>query len=238
MSAAIVDGLELAGRAKHLDGDRETVAREAAARIVSDMILAGQGADVLKLAAVMDRKSAADGGGDGEDSPVLAALRRMPGLAQGLERSTEEEPAHDTRAASDTYTPGTSDSNSGGRDPGVFFAPQLPLLGAAEPADDDAGPGGGGGGGGGPPPPPAPPPVPLYTPPRPVLKKMRPPRERRAVPRPRFRGGRRGRLHAPRGPGPDPGRRRRHGHRRRSRQRHLRAARGGQSRDRALSRSR
>lgn len=134
LSAAITDGLELAGRTAGIEGDGESVAKECAARIVSDMILAGRGEEVLKLGAVLAPKGGDDDGKHGK-SPVLDALSRMPGMLPGREPSQVAERVAGTAEESDTCATRTTDGRSGARverpDQGAarpFFAPQLPLL--------------------------------------------------------------------------------------------------------------
>lgn len=134
LSAAITDGLELAGRTTGIEGDSESVAKECAARIVSDMILAGRGEEVLKLGAVLAPKGGDDDGKRGK-SPVLDALSRMPGMLPGREPSQVAERVPNTAEESDTCATRTTDGRSGARAeqadqvaPRPFFAPQLPLL--------------------------------------------------------------------------------------------------------------
>ncbi len=182
LNAAIVDGLALAGREKGLVGDRELVARQAAAHIVSDMILAGRGEEVLKLGAVVAPKMpdrGGDGGLDDDESPVLAALSRMPGMLRVQEQSRDHEEDAEIPASTRISTPGTSDCTSDGarnwvphaadRERGrPFFAPQLPLLpGGSEGERSGAAPPPAGAGARAPHPPAGPPHPPIHLDPAP-----------------------------------------------------------------------
>lgn len=138
LSDALTAGCELAGRQSGLDGDGLQVARTVAARIVSDEILAGRGMDVLKLMAVTATKD--DGkGGDDNESPVLKALRKLPGMVEGRAVSTIDGESREIPSESGISAPSTSDylsvaAGQGGisdhqAQPGrPFFAPQIPLL--------------------------------------------------------------------------------------------------------------
>lgn len=134
LNCAIVDGLERAGREKGLTGSAEEVARQSAARIVSDMILAGQGADVLKLAVLAAPKVGENGDGNDGESPVLRALQRMPGMVVVPERSSQKTTQAQIDVESVTYEVSATDYKSDARPndapPQPFFAPQqaLPLL--------------------------------------------------------------------------------------------------------------
>lgn len=138
LNHAIVDGLAMAGERAGIEGDRATQAREAAARIVSDMILAGRGEEVLKLAAVIAPKVGEDKA-PGDDSPVLAALKRMPGMVPGHNQATYSSEPDESAAPSMACGTRTTDCQSDGAGeapkPGhqvqsavPYFAPQLPLL--------------------------------------------------------------------------------------------------------------
>lgn len=151
LSAAITDGLEIAGRSAGIEGEPEEVARETAARIVSDMILAGRGEEVLKLGAVLAPKGSDDDGKHGK-SPVLEALARMPGMVPGREPSRIAEREPDTAEESGACATRATDGRSGARveradqgAPRPFFAPQLPLLPAG--FSGSGGPAGRGAGG-------------------------------------------------------------------------------------------
>jgi len=129
---AIEQGLELAGRSKGMEGTREQVAEQAAAAIVSDMILAGQGDDVLKIWATVAPKNDDGEGGKGKQSTLAASLAAV-GKRLGASGAPHA-PADDTEAPADstTYEHGAPDTASDGRaNPGLeyTFLPQhaLPL---------------------------------------------------------------------------------------------------------------
>ncbi len=139
LNRALMRGLEIAGRERGLVGDADEVATEAAARIASDLVLAGRGDEVLKLLAVAgvndDKKP-------GEKSPLLHALERMPGMpaAQGAPITGQTF----TQAPDPADIPATrpADNQSEAQTSAPFFALQRPLL-PAELAPAQA-PGGGG----------------------------------------------------------------------------------------------
>lgn len=128
---AINGGLAMAGRARGLRGDDAAVRVATAEHIVSDMILAGQGADVLKLAAVVGSPKAEDPS-DGERSPLAAALGRLPGISPGPGRSQTQPYEERAPANSTSYGDGTHDQQSDAPLAQPFFAPQT-LLPLADP---------------------------------------------------------------------------------------------------------
>ena len=80
-------GLASAMRAKGAHGDEEELAIAAVAHIASDLILSGQGRDVLAIYAQAAPKSD-DGDDDGRHrSPLVRALERLPGMVAVPESS-------------------------------------------------------------------------------------------------------------------------------------------------------
>lgn len=126
--AGLRRGLAYAARTKGLDGEEEELATETVARIASDLILAGQGRDVLAILAQAAPKSD-DGAGDpGKESPLVAALRRLPGMVGGPE-SARAAPGHaETQTNTEPPTPGPTDTAFVPPAAPPFFAPQVPLL--------------------------------------------------------------------------------------------------------------
>lgn len=141
LNDAIIKGLNYAGRTKGLEGTPEEVATESAARIVSDMILAGQGSDVIKIM-VMAAPKSEDGQGNGKESPVLAALQKLPGLVNGPQSSPAEQADGETSRHPETCDASASDNESVADVQRPFFAPQqtLPIVEPGAPAADRTGP--------------------------------------------------------------------------------------------------
>jgi len=143
LNDAIVKGMENAGREKGFQGDPEDVAMQTAAAIISDMILAGRGDEVLKVAVLAAPKLDADGDlGNGKDSPVLSALRRLPGL-KVAQKSHNPQTIEQTTEQSTTYNDGATHPESEARQnadkDGLVFAPQSLLLdGRSEPGQAHA----------------------------------------------------------------------------------------------------
>jgi hypothetical protein len=164
--SAIQKGLAMAERAYRLNAQLDTdlggaadesLALEAAARIASDMVLAGQGRDVLALWASVAVKS--DGkDGSAERGTLAEALRRLPGSKNstfepldGAVRSPADSGQHETSGASaacdgsptDYASVGTSNQTSNGAVSAdlarPFFHPQslipgmVPLAGVSKP---------------------------------------------------------------------------------------------------------
>lgn len=156
--------MELAGRNSGLTGERAEVIEQTGARIVADMIQAGQGGDVLKLWAVTATKTGAGKGEQGGKSALASALERVSGqlsgpdssrdqtgeaesdgrskaCAQGASAAQSVAPANQGhsghQAASDGDQVGAISGELVAQGAGPYFAPQrtLPL------ADPSAGPG-------------------------------------------------------------------------------------------------
>lgn len=151
---AINQGLTKAGRAKGLTGSDEEIAAESAAHIVSDMIQAGQGADVLKLAAV-SAPATDQGEGNGSKSPLLQALERLPGMQTGSKPAqalpeqssdpintgkTEQSATHTQSEAPDNQPFFTLQSRLLLNSPGRSGTPYPPLGGSPHPIVLDAEP--------------------------------------------------------------------------------------------------
>ncbi len=120
-------GLAQAGRAKGLTGSDDDVAVESVARIASDLILSGQGRDVLAIFAQVAAKGDEPGAGDPK-SPLQQALARMPGLQNGTGVSLAglahaEKPA-DSRENDERHT----DHALVTRSDQPFFCPQQTLI--------------------------------------------------------------------------------------------------------------
>lgn len=120
-------GLAQAGRARGIQGDEDEVATEAVARIASDLILAGQGRDVLAIFAQAAPKGDEGGGGDTE-SPLQQALRRMPGLQNGTAVPLVPLDATPIRAEPMENDTRPTDPASVTRHGQPFFSPQQTLL--------------------------------------------------------------------------------------------------------------
>lgn len=120
-------GLAHAGRAKGLEGDDEEVATESVAMIASDLVLAGQGRDVLAIWA-----QAAPKGDEGEEggkkSPLLRALERMPGLGSVPNPSQLARPVGENTAESKENAVTPTDPASVTCQGQPFFSPQGNLL--------------------------------------------------------------------------------------------------------------
>ena len=137
MQAAITKGLADAGREKYGDlmpeDDREA-AVVTGSMIVQDMINAGKGDDVLKLAAVIQSKDT--GESDGE-STLEAALKRLPTASRDTFMSSGEGEQGQKTTQSGSYGESATDTESGAHvftpDGGSFFSPQQALLMHSEP---------------------------------------------------------------------------------------------------------
>jgi hypothetical protein len=161
--SAIQKGLAMAERAYRLNAQLDTdlggcgdesLALEAAARIASDMVLAGQGRDVLALWASVAVKSDGKDGGGAERGTLAEALRRLPGTKNstfepldGAVQSPADSGQHETSGASSACDGSPTDYASVGAanqvvmaDPSrPFFHPQgllpgmVPLAGVSKP---------------------------------------------------------------------------------------------------------
>jgi len=125
---ALTRGLAYAGRAKGLEGDEDEVAVESAARIASDMILAGRGADVLALYIQAAPKGDDGNSPGGPKSPLVRALERLPGMVLVPGQSRPDDQDHAQPADSHGEGQGTTDTGLVAPADHPFFAPQLPLI--------------------------------------------------------------------------------------------------------------
>lgn len=130
IASAITKGLAHAGRTKYPDRvsstDLEEAAADTAAMIVSDMIQAGQGNEVIKVWAQVAIKESE--GQNCQSKNILAdALSRLPSPSHDTDmtRTREAEPeAPDTKGLADDRP---TDTKSNGSLNLPFFAPQVPL---------------------------------------------------------------------------------------------------------------
>ncbi len=120
-------GLAHAGRAKGLEGDEEEVATQSVAMIASDMVLAGQGRDVLAIWAQAAPKGD-EGDPDAKKSPLLRALERMPGLGSVPDSSQPAIAPAQNRAESTENAQAPTDPASVTLPDQPFFSPQRTLL--------------------------------------------------------------------------------------------------------------
>ncbi len=132
LSDAITKGLATAGRRKfgeEMSQDDEAAATQTAAMIVSDMIEAGQGADVLKLWAQVSSKDQQE---QTQGNSLEAALKALPSASRVSLVAQGQTEAEQPLEKSGTYQPRTSDNESGvmpSQPAGAtYFAPQQPLL--------------------------------------------------------------------------------------------------------------
>lgn len=137
-------GLAHAGRAKGLIGDEEEVATQSVAMIASDMVLAGQGRDVLAIWAQAAPKGD-EGDEGGKKSVLLAALESLPGLGSVQNPSQLPRKPAENAAESKKNEPLPTYPAFVTRSDQPFFSPQgnlLPpsVLPPPHPASDDASP--------------------------------------------------------------------------------------------------
>jgi len=125
--AGIKCGLVHAGRAKGLTGTDDEVSIESVARIASDLIMAGQGRDVLAILAQASPKGDEAGAGDTE-SPLQLAMARMPGLQNGtgVSRAVIEHDGKPAESQENEQRPTDNVSVTHGQQP--FFSPQHTLI--------------------------------------------------------------------------------------------------------------
>ena len=140
MQSAITKGLADAGRSKYGDlmpeDDREA-AVITGSMIVQDMISAGKGDDVLKLAAAIQSKETGEEGGE---STLESALKRLPTASRDTFMPQVSNTEGQNALISDGYEERTTDTESGAHgftpEGGSFFSPQQTLLMHSEPATD------------------------------------------------------------------------------------------------------
>lgn len=138
INTAITRGLAYGGKEKAPDDfvglNDEEAAVESAARIVSDMILSGQGNDVIKIWSQVATK---DNDKESASKNVLAeALARLPQRSQAPDVSRSTGDTGERLINKGDADGGTTDYKSGGTHNQPYFAPQGCLL-LDDLADDD-----------------------------------------------------------------------------------------------------
>ena len=131
-------GLASAMVAKGADprADEEELAVEAVAHIASDLILAGQGRDVLAIyAQAAPKGDDYDGEEGGRKSPLVRALERLPGMVPGPQSSLSGPVEASDMAIPEVRALGATHPQSVAPPGQPFFNPQRTLL----PPDRDAG---------------------------------------------------------------------------------------------------
>ncbi len=103
----------------------EEAAEIGAAMIVSDMIQAGQGAEVLKIWASIAPKT--DEGGEGAND-LSKAFSALPAHLKGTGQAEDTDTTTTTPAISTTYEEGAHHSELGAPENAPYFLPQMPLL--------------------------------------------------------------------------------------------------------------
>jgi len=166
-------GLASAMRAKGARGeDEEELAVEAVAHIASDLILAGQGRDVLAIyAQAAPKNNDYDDAPGGHKSPLVRALERLPGMVTGPESARAASGEQENSVIPAIQAQGATHPQSVAPPGQPFFTPQRQLLPPALTAPEAVrpsalvrGPDVRAAGRPGYPPPPGSPPSPLYTP--------------------------------------------------------------------------
>lgn len=138
INTAITRGLAHAGQIRYPDQvngeDLEEAATQTAAMIVSDMIQAGQGNDVIKIWSQVATK---DNDKESASKNVLAeALARLPQRSQDPDVSRSTGDTGERLINTGDADGGTTDYKSGGTHNQPYFAPQGCLL-LDDLADDD-----------------------------------------------------------------------------------------------------
>jgi hypothetical protein len=163
-------GLASAMRAKGAQGDEEELAIAAVAHIASDLILSGQGRDVLAIYAQAAPKSDDGDGDERHKSPLVRALERLPGMVAVPESSRADDGEGENAVIPAIQATGATHPQSVAPSGQPFFTPQGQLLPAdLVPLDVSAhavsrGPDARAAGRPGHPLPPGSPPSPLHTP--------------------------------------------------------------------------
>ena len=130
INTAITRGLAHAGRIRYPDqvngADLDEAATQTAAMIVSDMIQAGQGNDVIKIWSQVATK---DNDKETASKNVLAeALARLPARSQVPDESRNNTADDESLINTWVTDGGTTDYKSGGTHNQPYFAPQGCLL--------------------------------------------------------------------------------------------------------------
>ena len=136
ITSAITRGLAEAGRRRYpqlvSNSDTEEAATQTAAMIVSDMVDAGQGNDVLKLLVTTATKETPGNDPASTENTLARALSRLPSGSHVTDVSPDED--------EETEAPASTGTNDGGALPvslealpgdaknGTWFSPQQSLL--------------------------------------------------------------------------------------------------------------
>lgn len=130
INSAITKGLAHAGRAKYPDKvnstDLEEAAVDTAAMIVSDMIQAGQGNDVIKVWAQVAIKES-DSQNSSSNNILADALSRLPSPSHGADMSQSPDLETETHNIKGIDDGRPTDAKSNGSINLPYFAPQVPL---------------------------------------------------------------------------------------------------------------
>jgi hypothetical protein len=128
---SIERGLAIAGRKRGLIGDDEEVAAQTTAHIVSDMVLAGEGRDVIKIYALATSKSDGSQPGAAGRSSLINALKRLPRGKSGPVSDVDDNNSMDNADNSESYRQGAPDcqlvARVDGEEKQPFFSPQKTL---------------------------------------------------------------------------------------------------------------
>ena len=128
---AIERGLAIAGRKRGLIGDDEDVAAQTTAHIVSDMVLAGEGRDVIKIYALATSKADGSQSGNAAKSSLINALKRLPRGKNVRVSDVNDNGNIDNAGNSSGYQQGAPDcqlvARAHGDDKQPFFSPQKTL---------------------------------------------------------------------------------------------------------------
>ena len=131
LEGAITEGLAHAGRsryAQHMtETDTEEDARRTAAMIVSDMIQAGEGKEVMKLW-VQVSTGEKNGQGNGGSATLADALSALPSLPDGANVPQSTTPEEENATISGDYIERATDNGFVAPQNGTFFTPQQGLL--------------------------------------------------------------------------------------------------------------
>lgn len=124
---AIELGMADAAKIKHLPGaTTQELALAAASAIVSDMIIAGMGDQVLKLQ-VLAAPSSDDPGGE-ESSLISRALSKLPGMDKGTVKALDNQGQGDEPVNIEAEGQGTTKESFDVPSVSPVFLPQLQLI--------------------------------------------------------------------------------------------------------------
>ena len=142
IASAITQGLAQAGRRRypHMvnNSDTEEAATQTAAMIVSDMVDAGQGNDVLKLLVTTATKETTGNDPGSTENTLARALSRLPSACHVTDVSpnddTETEALASTGIDEGSALPVQLEALPNPPQNGTWFSPQQSLLNDADPA--------------------------------------------------------------------------------------------------------